>query len=147
MVKSFKIPGLGLEIMKDNLKESGLYSYYIKTRLATRKEEQNIDTIIENTYPGQGWRIPDERELRIMGGLTELGVDLGLATTDHPNYINPLISTTASGDANYPLGKISLYCVRVNPKTHGGNWAKSFYYPSTFGSFRYPPEVRLVRSI
>ncbi len=145
MAKSFKIPGLGLEIMRDNLKATpSPFSHQITTRLLEPKEEGLVQTIIEENYPGQGWRIPDERELRIIAGLTELGVDLGLATRDHPSYRETIISDTFKGDKFHPEARLTVYCVRVDPKTHGGNWARSFYETSEYGS---PAKVRLVRSI
>ena len=145
MTKSFKIPGLGLEIMRKNLKESNdLFSHEVVNRLLEPKEEELVQSIIERNYPGQGWRIPNERELRIIAGLAELGVDLGLVSIDHPAYRESINSTTPVGDKFHPNAKLTVYCVRVDPKTHGGNGAKCYFDSSEYSR---PTKIRLVRSI
>jgi hypothetical protein len=145
MAKSFKIPGLGLEIMRNNLKHSNdPYSYEVTNRLLEPKEEGLVQSIIRRNYPGQGWRIPDERELRIIAGLAELGVDLGLVSIDHPAYRETIASSTPVGGKVQPEAKLTIYCVKVDPKTHGGNGAKCYFDSSDYST---PTKIRLVRSI
>jgi hypothetical protein len=145
MAKSFKIPGLGLEIMRNNLKHSNdPYSYEVTNRLLEPKEEGIVQSIISRNYQGQGWRIPDERELRIIAGLAELGVDLGLVSIDHPAYRETINSSTPVGDKFHPNAKLTVYCVKVDPKTHGGNGAKCYFDSSDYST---PTKIRLVRSI
>ena len=145
MSKSFKIPGLGLEIMRKNLRESNdLFSHEVISRLLEPKEEELVQSIIERNYPGQGWRIPDERELRIIAGLAELGIDLELVTIDHPAYRESINSTTPAGSDFNPNAKLTVYCFRVDPKTHGGNGAKCLFGSSDYAR---PTKIRLVRSI
>jgi hypothetical protein len=132
--------------MVHNLKEyPDPWGPNVRTCLIRPEEEEKLRKLIEKAYPGEGWRVPDERELRIIGGLAELGVKLQLATMDHYHYRNPIISSSPSGYKHDPEGKLTLSCVRVDPKTHGGNPVKAKY--DIPGTSRYYPEVRLVRSI
>jgi len=146
MRNSYKIPSLGLEIMVHNLKEyPDPYSQNVRTCLVNSEEEEKLQKFIERAYPGQGWRVPNERELRIIGGLAELGIKLQLTTMDHFNYQRPIISSSPSGNEYAPEEKLTLSCVRVDPKTNGGNTVKAKY--DIPGRSIYYPEVRLVRSI
>ena len=151
--KSYRIPGLGIEIMDRNMQQeirisdTNAYHQFYGTRGRNDKEMEQAQQLIDAQYPGQGWRIPNLKELRLIGELTELGLDMHLAEMDHYTYWKPIISTEPMKSQFRDPGRVSLYCVWVKPSEAHGNPVEARYLISTDSLFQYSPEIRLVRDI
>lgn len=146
--KTYRIPGLGLEIMSNSVKDEGGW-HELRSKLENEADGRKLVNQIEKMFPGEGWRLPTLSELRLMGKLAELGLDMNLDTQDHYNYYRPIISSDEM-DSIGGKSKACLRCVRapsaVSPDNPDGVYC--VITPSTgSGIGAYPPLVRLVRNI
>ena len=160
--KTYRFPELGLEFMASRVMnpKSGRN---LASRLANPDQEKALAAQIEELFPGQGWRVPSLAELKIMGGLAQLELDVDMSTQDHFYYYLPVVTSTDLPAFEFREGyggKACLLCVR--PKGNSLK-AKTLYkervgdtsptgtmckvLSSNDPTIKYEPLVRLVRDI
>ena len=147
--KTYRIPELGLEIMTNSVKDEGGW-HELRSKLENEADERKLASQIEKMFPGEGWRLPTLPELKLMGKLAELGLDINLATQDHYNYYQPIISSDELDTKIRGKAKACLRCVRtpsaVSPDNPDGVYCVIITQNGS-GIGAYPPLVRLVRDI
>ena len=140
--KNIKIPGLGLEIMGGFMKNkvSGLSTFWdFHTDL---EQESAIKASIDDFYPGEGWRIPDSKELNLIKHLGELGLDVIESSIDHHNYRNPIGGTGRKSPSD-EFKPETLVIVR--PDGEKGLRGRKQEWPNRASSVS--PRLKLVRDI